>query len=57
MRGYRRLRYLSGVISNSSTAAAGLTKSGPGLLELAASNTYNGPVAILGGTIQAAALI
>ena len=47
---------LAGAISNSGTAAAGLTKIGPGILELTGSNTYNGPTTILGGTIQAAAL-
>ncbi len=43
---------LVGVISNS-TGTAGLTKTGTGILELLADNTYNGDTSINGGTVRA----
>jgi autotransporter-associated beta strand protein len=42
---------ISGVISNS-TGTAGLTKTGPGLLVLNATNTYNGGTTIEAGVLQ-----
>ncbi|MBN2216633.1 MAG: autotransporter-associated beta strand repeat-containing protein, partial [Pirellulales bacterium] len=45
---------LSGVISNSGPVACGITKTGDGLLKLTASNTYDGEVNVMAGTLQAA---
>ena len=46
---------ISGVISNG-TGTAGIVKTGPGILALTGSNTYNGVTTISGGTLQAAIL-
>jgi autotransporter-associated beta strand protein len=42
---------LAKIVSNSSGTAAGLTKTGAGLLELTTVNTYNGPTTISAGTL------
>jgi autotransporter-associated beta strand protein len=41
---------ITGVISNS-TGAAGLTKTGTGILQLLEANTYNGPTSVQAGTL------
>jgi len=47
---------LSGIISNSSGTAAGITKTGTGVLLLNGLNTYDGITAISGGTLSASFL-
>ncbi len=43
---------MSGVISNSSSTASGLTKTGPGILILSAANTFNGVTTISDGVLS-----
>ena len=42
----------SGTLTNGSTAALGLTKTGSGLLALSSSNSYSGGTTVSGGTLQ-----
>jgi autotransporter-associated beta strand protein len=43
---------IASTVVNNGTAAIGLTKSGPGILTLAGSNTFSGPVAVNAGILQ-----
>lgn len=47
---------ITGVISNSNAAASGLTKSGNGILQLFANNTYNGVTSVTAGTLSVRSL-
>ncbi len=46
---------IGAVITNSGTTAIGLTKAGPGLLNLTGVNNFTGPTFVTGGTLQASA--
>ncbi|MGV3661362.1 MAG: beta strand repeat-containing protein [Prosthecobacter sp.] len=49
------LATITGVISNG-TGTAGLTKTGTGILQLLAANTYNGPTSVSAGTLVVTSL-